>query len=149
MRIQSGRLVVGAALVDHLDRPSRVQAARRYATSHAGGWEFPGGKVEPGEAPLAALHRELREELDLTVAVGNQLRGPLPDGSWPISDSWRISIWLAAPIADEVRPGGAHDAVRWLASDELDSVPWLPADDAIVAALRVLMVPATVARLRA
>lgn len=149
MRIQPGRLVVGAALVDRLDRPSRVLAARRYATSHAGGWEFPGGKVEPGETPLAALHRELREELDLAVTVGSQLRGPLSDGSWPISDSWRISVWLAAPASHEVRPGGAHDALRWLAADELDSVSWLPADDAIVAALRLRMLPSPAARLRA
>ena len=139
-----GRLVVGAALVDSLERPSRILAARRYATSHAGGWEFPGGKVEPGESPLAALRRELREELDLSVTVGRQVRGPLHDGAWPISDNWRISVWLATPVDDAVQPRGAHDAVRWLGAHELDSVNWLPADDAIVAALRRMMVPTPV-----
>jgi 8-oxo-dGTP diphosphatase len=143
MSFPPSRLVVGAALVDDLTRPTRILAARRHATTHAGGWEFPGGKVEPGEAPLAALHRELREELDLPVTVGRELRGPMPDGAWPISDSWRIRVWLAEPSRVEIRPGGAHDAVRWLAADELYSVNWLPADDPIVASLRTLMVPAT------
>lgn len=143
MTMHPGRhLVVGAALVDDLVRPSRVLAARRYATSQAGDWEFPGGKVERGESPLAALHRELREELDLPIIVGREFPGPMPDGSWPISDTWRIRIWLAQPGRVDVRPGIAHDAVRWLAADELDTVTWLPADGAIVRALRALMAPA-------
>ena len=135
------RLVVGAALVDDLVRPTRILAARRYATSQAGGWEFPGGKVEPGEAPLAALQRELREELDLPITVGREVHGPMPDGAWPISDSWRLRVWLATPAREDVLPGDSHDAVRWLAIHELDSVSWLRADDAIVAALRALMIP--------
>lgn len=142
MTIPPGRrLVVGAALVDDLVRPTRILAARRYGTSQAGGWEFPGGKVEPGEAPLAALHRELREELDLPITVGREVHGPMPDGAWPISDAWRIRVWLAEPAREDVAPGTAHDAVRWLAAHELGNVNWLPADDAIVAALHALMLP--------
>ncbi len=136
-------LVVGAALVDDLARPTRLLAARRHATTHAGGWEFPGGKVEPGEEPLAALHRELAEELGLPISVGPEIHGPLPDGAWPIVEGWRIRVWLAVPDRTDVRPGPAHDRLRWLAADELDSVGWLPADDAIVAVVRSLMEPAS------
>ncbi len=132
-------LVVGAALVDDLDRPTRVAAARRWATSLAGGWEFPGGKVEPGERPEDALHRELREELDLPVTLGRRIGGPLPDETWPIADGWRIMVWLALPARSDVRPGPAHDTVRWLEARELHSVPWLPADHPIVDRLQTLM----------
>lgn len=136
-------LVVAAALVDDLARPTRLLAARRHATSQAGGWEFPGGKVEAGEDPLAALHRELAEELSLPITVGPEVRGPMSDGAWPIVEGWRIRVWLAVPARADVRPGPAHDLLRWLGADELGSVPWLPADDAIVVVLRSLMAPAS------
>ena len=56
------------AIVDDLDHPTRLLAARRTEPpALAGGWEFPGGKVDPGESPLAALHREIREELGVPV----------------------------------------------------------------------------------
>ena len=64
-------LVVAAVIVDDLTHPTRLLAARRAAPrALAGGWEFPGGKVEPGEDPIAALHRELAEELQITVDLG-------------------------------------------------------------------------------
>lgn len=133
------QLVVGAALVDDLDHPTRLLAARRYATTMAGDWEFPGGKVEPGEDPVQALRRELREELDLEITLGPEVQGPLDDSSWPIVNGWRIRVWLARPHRDAVKPGIAHDEVRWLGSDALHSVRWLPADDDIVAAVGHLM----------
>lgn len=134
------RLVVGAALVDDLARPSRLLAARRYATTAAGLWEFPGGKVEPGEEPAHALQRELREELNLNVSLGEEVRGPLEDGSWPITEGWRIRVWLARPEVMDISCGPAHDELRWLGPQELTSVRWLPADVDIVAALSARMV---------
>ena len=70
-------LVVAAALVDDLTAPTKVLAARRRTpVALAGRWEFPGGKVDAGESPLAALHRELAEELGITIVVDEELRSP-------------------------------------------------------------------------
>ena len=75
-------LVVAAAIVDHLDNPRELLAARRSVPpSLAGRWEFPGGKVEPGEAPLNALEREIDEELGVGLRLGAELVGP-DDGAW-------------------------------------------------------------------
>src|SRR5699024_11350553 len=82
--MSSPRLVVAGAIVDDLHRPTELLAARRSAPkSLAGQWEFAGGKVEPGEAPEVALHRELREELGVGVLLGAEIpsaAGP----EWPI-----------------------------------------------------------------
>ncbi|RCK71266.1 NUDIX domain-containing protein [Desertihabitans brevis] len=119
-------LVVGAALTDDLHRPSRLLAARRRHGALAGWWEFPGGKVEPAEPPLAALARELDEELGLTgVTFGAELPGP--DGGWPLPNGSLLRVWWAV-TAEVVAPGPDHDEVRWLTAPELLSVPWLEGD---------------------
>ena len=128
--------VVGAAIVDSLERPSRLLAARRTEPSSlAGGWEFPGGKIDPGELPEEALHRELREELGVAVALGEQVPGPLAGGRWPLGESWAMTVWFATVTAGEPAPIEDHDQLRWLSADELYAVPWLPADLPIVRAV--------------
>lgn len=136
---EAGRgLVVAAAIVDRLSRPTVLLAARRSAPPElAGGWEFPGGKAEPGEAALAALHREIREELGVSIRVGEEIPGP-ESGTWPVTSGFRMRVWLAEITDDDgggPRPLVDHDELRWLAAGDWHGVPWLAADLPIVAAL--------------
>ncbi|HET8599863.1 MAG TPA: (deoxy)nucleoside triphosphate pyrophosphohydrolase [Segeticoccus sp.] len=129
------RLVVGAAIVDDLSHPARLLAARRTEPpALAGGWELPGGKVEPGEQLRAALHREVREELGVSIRLGAEVHGPR-DGGWPLGDRFLMYVWLAEVVAEEPRPIEDHDAVRFLPRSELYAVPWLPADLPVVRAV--------------
>jgi len=128
-------LVVAGALVDDLDAPTALLAARRRSpVSLAGRWEFPGGKVEPGEEPEAALHRELREELGVEVALGPELPGP-DHGAWHLSDRYEMRLWLATVAQGTPEPLVEHDALLWLPRGEWLTVPWLDADVRIVTAL--------------
>jgi len=113
------QVVVGAAIV----RDGRVLAARRTApASAAGRWEFPGGKVEPGETEAESLVREIAEELGVRVAVHGWL-----GGEQPIGEQYVLRVALAALEHGEPSPT-EHDLVRWLGPDELGDVDWLDAD---------------------
>ncbi|MGW5239532.1 (deoxy)nucleoside triphosphate pyrophosphohydrolase [Monashia sp. NPDC004114] len=137
---RSLRLVVGAAIVDSLDRPTRMLAARRTEPAAlAGGWELPGGKVEPGESPLSALHREVWEELGVRVAFGAHVPGPLPGATWALGDRYEMLVWLAEVVEGTPAPIEDHDELRWLPLDALHAVAWLPADLPIVDRLESLL----------
>ena len=130
------RLVVGAVIVDRLAAPTRVLAARRTSPAElAGRWEFPGGKVEVGEAPAAALVREIREELSVPVRVGAELTTD-EGGAWPISEKYELRLLFAVVVEGEPTAGADHDDLRWLGVDELESLDWLPSDRQALPALR-------------
>ena len=98
-------------------------AARRTAPpAAAGGWELPGGKCEPGEEPAAAAIREIQEELGCRISVTGSLAGVQP-----IAPGLTLEV-VTASLAAGVPEPTEHDAVRWLAAEELDTVRWLPAD---------------------
>lgn len=124
--------VVAAAVID---AAGRVLIAQRPHGKHlAGGWEFPGGKLEAGEDRRAGLARELREELGITL-----IASPRPlirvRHSYDFGDVL-IDMWVVRQYAGE--PRGLDDqALRWCARDELESVELLPADGPIVSALRL------------
>lgn len=105
-----------------------VSAGRLFATQRgygdwAGWWEFPGGKIEPGEAPEEALRRELREELALEVRVGEEVARVEYD--YP---TFHLSMRLFLCIPEGEPTLREHSAARWLLKDELKAVRWLPAD---------------------
>lgn len=143
----SARLIAAAAIVDDLASPTRLLAARRsYPTEMAGLWELPGGKVEPGESLSAAIHREIREELDVEVTLGAAHPGPLdagPDvdgsslpGAWPLVADLRMCVHLAQITQGAPTPQGAHDQLAWVPLiGAATAVDWLPADLPIIAAL--------------
>ncbi|GIH63240.1 (deoxy)nucleoside triphosphate pyrophosphohydrolase [Microbispora siamensis] len=124
------QLVVGAAIVEG----GRLLAAQRSGPpALRGGWEFPGGKVDPGEDERAALVRECAEELGVRVVLGDRI-----GGDWPLDNGYLMRVWLATVVAGVPRPL-EHLALRWLEPHELYDVPWLPADLPVVAAIEKLL----------
>ena len=130
--------VVGAAVVDSLEAPGRLLVARRTAPPQfAGMWEFPGGKVESGEAPEAALHRELTEELGIQVKLGRELESGKPDG-WTLNERASMRVWFAEVTAGDPLPLEDHDELQWVSlvdPEEALGLAWIPADLPIVRAL--------------
>ncbi len=119
--------VVGAAII----RDGRLLAAQRAEPAALkGGWEFPGGKVDPGESDQDALVRECVEELGVRIVLKDRI-----GGEWPIGSDLLMRVWTAELAEGEPRPL-EHLALRWLALEELYDVEWLPADLPVVAALR-------------
>ncbi len=125
-------MIVAAVII--ADR--KVLACERSAPPEvAGRWEFPGGKVEPGESDEAALARECAEELGVRVEVGARV-GP----DVPLAHGRAVLRVFAAHLLNGDRPQALeHSAMRWLGPEELDSVDWLPADRPIVAELPALL----------
>ena len=106
----------------------RIFATQRGYGEQKDGWEFPGGKIEAGETPQQALVREIREELDTGITVGDSLSTIEYD--YPAFHLSMRCYWATLcggePVLKE------HEAARWLRADELDSVAWLPADLTII-----------------
>jgi 8-oxo-dGTP diphosphatase len=126
------RVIVGAAIIFH----GRVLAcARADPPDLAGRWEFPGGKVEPGETEVQALVRECDEELGVRVEVGERIGRDVKLGHGRAV----LRVYAARLVNGDLPRALEHAELRWLAADELDSVVWLPADAPIVVALRPLL----------
>lgn len=129
-RRPADRTIAAAAVV----RDGAVLAGRRVGPPAVrGGWEFPGGQVEPGESPEQAAVREVREELGVEV----ELTGLL--GTVTIRPGMPMTVFTATLTSGEPVPTGSHDALRWLRADQLDDVRWLPADRPLLGRLAELL----------
>ena len=127
--------VVAAVICDSLQEKKRIFATARGYGESKGMWEFPGGKIEPGETPQQALVREIREELDTTIKVSELIESieyDYPDFHLSMDCFW-CEIIEGDLVLLEAQDG------RWLTKDELDSVKWLPADLELVGRIRSQM----------
>lgn len=124
--------VVAGVIVDECpDGSKKFLATQRGYGEQKGGWEFPGGKTEPGETPQQGLARELKEELAIDVTVGEFIT--TVDYTYP-----QVHITMHCYFCEIVSGELTlleHEAARWLKVSELRSVEWLPADIAVVDAL--------------
>ena len=124
--------VVAAVICDSLQEKKRIFATARGYGEFKGMWDFPGGKIEPGETPQQALVREIREELDTTIRVGefiDTIEYDYPDFHLSMDCFW-CEVVEGDLVLLEAQEG------RWLTKDELDSVKWLPADLGLVERIR-------------
>jgi 8-oxo-dGTP diphosphatase len=128
--------VVGAAVVEG----DRVLVAQRSGGPFDGQWEFPGGKVEPGESDLAALARECAEELGITIVpttfLGEVLLDGVVGGGPPGASTlrvWSADLVGGQPVAHE------HAQLRWVRAPELEDLDWIRADRPLLPAVRALL----------
>lgn len=123
--------VVAAVIVSG----GKVFATQRGYGEFKDGWEFPGGKIEAGETPQQALRREIREELDTEISVGELI--DTIEYDYP---TFHLSMrcYLCTIVRGDLHLV-EHEAARWLSRGELDTVAWLPADITLIPKLTALL----------
>lgn len=127
--------VVAAIICDDMKEKNKIFATARGYGELKGGWEFPGGKVETGETPQQALIREIIEELDTEIKVGELI--DTVEYDYPTFHLSMDCFWA------EVKAGHLElkeaEAAKWLTKDQLESVTWLPADILLIDQIRKCM----------
>ncbi len=112
-----------------------ILATQRGYGDLKGGWEFPGGKIEPGEMPQAAIKREIMEELAAEITVGKWI--DTIEYDYPTFHLSMDCFWCEIVNGDLVLK--EHEAARWLTREQLDDVEWLPADITIIDKIAAVM----------
>ena len=124
--------VVAAIII----KDGKVFATQRGYGQWQGWWEFPGGKIEAGERPQEALVREIREELDAEIEVGELLQTV----EWDYPDfHLTMHCFICSLISESMRLN-EHEAAAWLTRETLRSVRWLPADEGVVGRIEDVLV---------
>lgn len=114
---------------------NRIFATQRGYGEFKDGWEFPGGKIEPGETPQEALIREIREELNTEIQVGDLIETveyDYPDFHLSMDCFWCQVVEGSLELKE-------HEAARWLNKENLYSVDWLPADISLIARIEKMI----------
>lgn len=111
---------------------NKIFATQRGYGEFKDGWEFPGGKIEQGETPEEALVREIREELDTEIEVGEQI--DTVEYDYPEFHLTMYCFLCRVLSGDLILK--EHEAARWLTKETLDSVNWLPADEGLIEKLK-------------
>lgn len=128
--------VVAAVMKDKNDKNEPIIfATQRGYGEFKGGWEFPGGKIEEGETTQEALKREIKEELDTEILVGDLI--DTIEYDYPTFHLSMDCFWCRIVSGDLVLR--EHEAAKWLTKDKLDSVDWLPADVTLIEKIREAM----------
>ena len=125
--------VVAAVIkaVNEAGVPMIIATQRGYG-EFKGGWEFPGGKIEDGETPQEALKREIMEELDTEIKVGELLE--IIEYDYPTFHLSMDCFWAEIVSGDLILK--EHEAAKWLTMESLDSVDWLPADVRLIETIK-------------
>lgn len=128
------QIEVVAAII--YDSEGRIFATQRGYGDFKDGWEFPGGKMEPGESPEEALVREILEELETRIVVERLVQ--TVEWDYPQFHLTMHCFWCHIESGHlELKE---HEAARWLSKDQLDHVDWLPADRTLINQLKGLMI---------
>ena len=123
--------VVAAIII----KEGEVFATQRGYGEFKGWWEFPGGKIESGECPQYALKREIREELDAEISVGELLETV----EWDYPNFHLTMHCFICSLTSESMHLNEHEAATWLTKEILHSVKWLPADEGILSKIETLI----------
>ena len=127
--------VVAAIICDSMENKTRIFSTARGYGEFEGKWEVPGGKIEEGETPQEALKREIREELDTEIEVGDLI--DTIEYDYPTFHLSMQCFW-AEVVSGHLELKEA-EAARWLTADTIDSVEWLPADRVLLQKLKEAM----------
>lgn len=127
--------VVAAIICDDLNNKSKIFATARGYGDLKGGWEFPGGKVEEGETPEEALKREILEELETEITVGELV--DTIEYDYPQFHLSMKCFWCEVKSGELILK--EHEAARWLDKESIYNVNWLPADIQLIDKIKLMM----------
>jgi len=127
--------VVAAVICDSIKEKNEIFATARGYGEFKGGWEFPGGKIEAGETPQEALVREIQEELDTKISVGDLI--DTIEYDYPTFHLSMDCFWCEVVDGELILKEA--EAAKWLTKETIDDVDWLPADVTLIEKIKAQM----------